>query len=660
MSRNGTIDQEPAVLSANSASVRGSFRDMQRRGQAGAEAQAAALVWSRAYVAAVVVAGCGVLSAAIVDTTSAPPSTEWWVLVALTLLSGTAVLKVPAIPANFSISDVFTLTAAVAFGPAAGTVAVALDSLVISARLARVRGGLRPEQLLFNCAAPPLAMWLSAQTIFMMSGLKPLAGHPVGLEAVAPWLLVFAGLYFVLNTFAIALAIALRQREHVLRIWRTHFQNLWLTFVGGALGAAFTVHALQLNVYGLALLSLPLLLALILHFAYRNATGRTNDQLEHLAEMNRLHLCTIEALARAIDAKDAVTHGHIRRVQQWAVDLARRMGLRSELEVRAVEAAALLHDVGKLAMPEHILNKPGRLTAAEFERMKMHAKIGAEILSEIEFPYPVVPIVRHHHENWDGTGYPDQIAGEAIPLGARILAVVDCYDALTSHRPYRRAVSPRDAFALIEERSGTMYDPAVVAAFRDICRVTESAIPSTFSSVPASALTEAAPAPHPPAGDSAIDEIALALQLGLTLSSVFVSSRPWALAATALLQVPSVAAAVVFRIDEPSQELVVESAAGECAATLMTLSMKIGERLSGWVAATGQPLIDGEATLDLFDLPDTGFLRALSIPVQNPDGSRMTITLYSSNGAAFSTLHLRLLHQVARLVTAPPPWRNRS
>ena len=361
---------------------------------------------------------------------------------------------------------------------------------------------------------------------------------------MAPWLLLFAGLYFVLNTFAIAVAIALQQRSHVLRIWRTHFQNLWFTFVGGALGAAVTVYALQLNIYGLALLSLPLLLAFILHFAYRNSTGRTADQLDHLAEMNRLHLCTIEALARAIDAKDAVTHGHIRRVQQWAIALARRVG-QTEADLRAVEAAAILHDVGKLAIPEHILNKPGRLSAPEFERMKTHAKIGAEILSEIEFPYPVVPIVRHHHENWDGTGYPDRIAGEAIPLGARILAVVDCYDALTSDRPYRRALSAGEAFAIIEERSGTMYDPAVVAAFREICGISKSAHASTSPRVnPTIQPAQAAPETLLPTEDASIDEVGLALRLGLTLSSVFVSSRPWTLAADALLQVPAVAAAV--------------------------------------------------------------------------------------------------------------------
>ena len=620
---------------------------------------AVAVDGSRLYVGAVVLAGCAVLSGALIEVSAAPLPVEWWVLAALTLLAGTAVLKVPAIPANFSISDVFTLTAAVVFGPAAGTVAVALDSLAISARLARSRAGLRPERLLFNCAAPPLAMWLSAQMVFMMSGLKPLAGNPLRLDAVAPWLLLFAGLYFVLNTFAIAGAIALQRREHVLRIWRTHFQNLWFTFVGGALGAAFTVYALQLNIYGLALLSLPLLLASILHFAYRNATGRAADQLQHLAEMNRLHLCTIEALARAIDAKDAVTHGHIRRVQQWAVDLARRMGMRTDLEVPAVEAAALLHDVGKLAIPEHILNKPGRLTAPEFERMKTHAKIGAEILSEIEFPYPVVPIVRHHHENWDGTGYPDGIAGNAIPLGARILAVVDCYDALTSDRPYRRALQPHDAFALIEARSGTMYDPTVVAAFRDICGMTEKGRTQPAPRTTPDVQIEPT-APRAVAAEAPIDEIEMALRLGLTLSSIFVSSRPWQLAADALLQLPGVAAAVIFRIEEPRQELVVECAAGESAAAISSLSMALGERLSGWVGATNQPMVGADAMLDLFDVPGAALQDAVSAPVHNPDESRMVITLYSANGASLSHLHLRLLEQVARLVTAAPPWRSRS
>ena len=121
--------------------------------------------------------------------------------------------------------------------------------------------------------------------------------------------------------------------------------------------------------------------------------------------------------------------------------------------------------MGKLAIPEFILNKPGDLTSNEFDVMKQHANIGADILGSIHFPYPVVPIVRHHHESWDGSGYPDKLKGVAIPLGARILSVVDCFDALTSDRPYRPRLSVEDAIAILVQRRGTMYDPLIVDRF---------------------------------------------------------------------------------------------------------------------------------------------------------------------------------------------------
>jgi putative nucleotidyltransferase with HDIG domain len=152
-------------------------------------------------------------------------------------------------------------------------------------------------------------------------------------------------------------------------------------------------------------------------------------------------------------------------VQVYAVELARRLGVEDDQQLRGLQAAALLHDMGKLAIPDHILNKPGKLTPTEFEEMKRHADIGADLLSSITFPYPVVPIVRHHHEQWDGNGYPAGIAGSEIPLGARILAVVDCFDALTSDRPYRRSMSTQHAFGILRERRGTMYDPLVVDRF---------------------------------------------------------------------------------------------------------------------------------------------------------------------------------------------------
>src|SRR5438045_833870 len=190
--------------------------------------------------------------------------------------------------------------------------------------------------------------------------------------------------------------------------------------------------------------------------------GRAEDSYSHLTELNRLYLSTIETLAMAIDAKDQVTHGHIRRVQAYAVGLAKRIGVNDVKLIKAIEAAALLHDMGKLAVPEHILNKPGKLTPAEFEKMKLHATVGAEILSAIDFPYPVVPIVRHHHESWNGTGYPDGLKGTDIPIGARILSVVDCFDALTSDRPYRPRLPDTEALKILTDRLGSIYDPLIV------------------------------------------------------------------------------------------------------------------------------------------------------------------------------------------------------
>jgi putative nucleotidyltransferase with HDIG domain len=177
--------------------------------------------------------------------------------------------------------------------------------------------------------------------------------------------------------------------------------------------------------FGTLIIILPLLL--VSYLTFRTAMGRVEDTTHHLDQLNRLYLSTIETLAMAIDAKDQVTHGHIRRVQLHATKLANAVGVTDDKLLKAIEAAALLHDMGKLAVPEYILNKPGKLTESEFEKMKLHASVGADILSAIDFPYPVVPIVRHHHESWDGSGYPSGIKGTDIPIGARILAVVDCF-----------------------------------------------------------------------------------------------------------------------------------------------------------------------------------------------------------------------------------------
>jgi len=606
-------------------------------------------VFARPYVFTVVCAGCVVLALSTRELWTTRLPVQWWALVAATLISGSAVLKIPGVPVNFSISDVFTLTSAVVFGPYAGTVMVAIDSLAISARLSRK--GLPLERVLFNAAAPPAAMWLSARMFFHWSGIEPLYSQKLGLEVVGPWLLVFAGLYFFLNTFAIAVAVALNQRGNAVAIWRSHFQNLWLTFIGGALGAAFVVFALQLGTYGLVLLSLPVLLAVILHFAYRNATGRVEDQLRHLEDVNRLHLSTIEALAHAIDAKDGVTHDHIRRVQSRAVALAARLDVNDPQQIRAIEAAALLHDVGKIAIPEHILNKPGKLTPAEFERMKSHVRVGAEILSAVDFPYPVIPIVLHHHENWDGTVYPDGLAGTDIPIGARILSVVDCFDALTSDRPYRRALSVRQTFEIINARSGSMYDPTVVSTFRDMCEMAEGSNEGAEQAIPET--------PTPPldssgsdntSGPPMRDEIHIAVRLGMAISRASEEECPWGILADALCEQPDVDTVVLFVVSDTNDQLVPFHVSGKYGWNLKDLAITMGERMSGWVAAVRQPMLNADAALDLFDVAGHSLRSAAAIPVAGPRGARAVVTLYSTHTDVFLPVHTRLVEEASAVV----------
>ncbi|HKP83039.1 MAG TPA: HD-GYP domain-containing protein, partial [Pyrinomonadaceae bacterium] len=200
------------------------------------------------------------------------------------------------------------------------------------------------------------------------------------------------------------------------------------------------------------------------YLIYRSARARLQSKTNEIEALSHLHLATAEALATAIDAKDQTTHCHVRRVQIYAAGMGEVFGLPPN-EIAALKAGALLHDIGKLAVPPHILNKPGPLTPAEFEKMKIHTVVGAQILGRVDFPYPVIPIVRHHHEQWDGRGYPDRLRGEQIPITARIISVVDCFDSVREDRPFRRGMTMDEATALLLRGSGIHFDPVVVEQF---------------------------------------------------------------------------------------------------------------------------------------------------------------------------------------------------
>jgi len=611
-------------------------------------------VFKVAYVLTVSSGGL-VIAASLHRLATEPVALSWFILVVLTLVSGIATLRLPNAPASFSISDSFTIAAALLFGPAAGAVTVAVDTIAISLQLAR--RDFRLQRFLFNVAAPPLAMWIAAHCFFWMAGVQPLIEDQGPLARLFAPLFVFTALYFVLNTGMIACAISCAQRRGPIGIWRRYFLPLWVAHFGGAGVAVLLITLVHSHGADLTVLAVVAPMPLVLYAMFKHAMGRVKDQLSHLEHVNKMHLSTIETLAHAIDAKDQVTHGHLRRVQGRAVRLATALGIEDGPDRRAIEAASLLHDLGKLAVPEHILNKPGKLTPAELETMRQHASIGADILSSIDFPYPVVPIVRHHHENWDGTGYPNGLKGEGIPIGARILAVVDCFDALTSDRPYRPKMDTAEAVAILQERSGTMYDPQIVATFVDLQSTEPSedeqaSTPGAFTMISETAQSDAVRRTvHSGSGDPSLMGIMFdaGAAIAADVRSLDVSLHD------ALAQIMPATCTAVYVFDAATDQLIGKHVAGSYATALRGLAIPMGQRVTGWVAARRSTIRNSDAALDLGSLtmqlsprPRSCLSTALSVG----ETTVGALTVYSTSPDPFTEYHAAVVQALAPRIAA--------
>jgi putative nucleotidyltransferase with HDIG domain len=358
----------------------------------------------------------------------------------------------------------------------------------------------------------------------------------------------------------------------------------------------------------------------------------------------------------AIDAKDDVTHSHVRRVQAYATGLARELGIADELTLKAIEAAALLHDTGKLAVPEHILNKPGKLTAAEFEKMKLHVDVGADILSLVNFPFPVEPIVRCHHENWDGSGYPRGVSGEAIPIGARILSVVDCFDALTSDRPYRARMTDEAALDILRERSGRMYDPRVVDTFIRVYRNIPISVAETMEQrdvmqrIAQSRNDVDAADPPPDLGDSAPSSLLAFVSLSRVVAGEAGLEDVLALSSKLIADVIPGASGAWYLTEDGTDRLAAVETFGPAASALRGLTMDVGDRLTGWVAASRQPIVNSDAALDLGPRAHAGNTprrAGMSIPITAGSSLVAVLSLYSDVPDAFTGDQRRLVQMVA-------------
>src|SRR5579884_1238243 len=395
------------------------------------------------------------------------------ILLLLAVLVSPLKVTIPGLASSISVNYIFIL-AAISELHLLPTLVIAVSCTMCQA-LWKPRVRPRPIDLLFEAGS--IAVATSAAYVISRSSL---------LSDSIPLLFASASVTcYVVNTALVAGVIALTGGKPIERVWRDNF--LWTApqyLVGATVAALFRVLSDHVG-WQWAVLVLPSMY--IVYGAYRIYLGRVEAERQHATEISELHLRTLEALAVAIEAKDETTHDHLRRVQVYATAIAKELGC-SPAEIEAVRAAALLHDIGKLAVPEYILSKPGRLTPEEFDRIKIHPVVGAEILERVRFPYPVVPIVAAHHEKWDGTGYPSGLKGEQIPIGARVLTAVDCLDALASERQYRKALPLDEAMATIVSQAGSSFDPRVVEVlkrrYRELEKMArEAAVPETKLSV---------------------------------------------------------------------------------------------------------------------------------------------------------------------------------
>lgn len=465
-------------------------------------------------------------------------------------------------------------------------------------------------------------------------------------------ILIAAIVYFLLNTIPVATVIALAESTPIVAKWTTGYYWTFPYYLVGAALAGVIQFVNRLAGWEFSVLILPALY--VIYRSYRMHLGRWEDEKRHLEDLASLNMRTIETLALAIEAKDHTTGDHLQRVRVYAMELGKDLGL-SPSEMQALQAASVLHDIGKLAVPEHIISKPGKLTPEEFEKMKVHPIVGAEILEQIRFPYPVAPIVRCHHEKWDGSGYPTGISGEEIPIGARILSAVDCLDALASDRQYRRALPLDEAMDMVAKDSGKAFDPRVVVALQarykeleQLARIQEPEKRAKLSfdvkvergaapDAGFAAGTSAAPADANLSGnrvpgimDPIFPEDGLTLQEALSVMALRLR-----------FLVPFDAIAVY----SGGEMLTSRFALGDNMRQLSSSKVKSGEGLIGWVAETENPILNGNPTVEP-GLAGLALRCALAVPLQHRGRTLGVLAVYRRQTDAFDSGHLTALQAI--------------
>ena len=604
------------------------------------------------------------LIATLVTLWSSHASQQSWppffFLLFAVLLSSGMVVSLPSRKGSMSATFPFLLLGLIELSPFQ---AILLTGISVAAQSRATRRDIvKIVQSLFNIGN---AMNSIAVAYAVFAGLR----HEH--LASTPALAAAAVAYFFCNTGSVSLVMASSSGQNAWTMWRGEFPwYLPFYLVGAALAALANFLAIRFG-WATAVLMIPAVY--ILYRAYVGQLTQLKERERHLEETEALHLRTIEGLAMAIEAKDQSTHDHLFRVRNYVQAVGVALEL-DKLQMQALQTAAFLHDIGKLAVPEHIINKPGKLTPEEFEKMKIHPGVGADILERVRFPYPVVPIVRSHHEWWNGTGYPDGLKGENIPIGARILTVVDCYDALVSDRPYRKGMTSQQALSIIHNLSGKQFDPKIVDIFEQ-CHAaselqTEILVNSAF--VPLNTELEITGGVAPGAGfESGLDpatgildggaaqsaqtlvQLATGIQEAQTLFEMGQAMRTTLsppevglLIASRLQRLIAHDVCIIFeRVDDT---LLPRFVHGDGARTFHAASIPLGQGISGWVAQSRKPILNGNAIVEPGcpvgpdGLPV--FAATLSIPLFDlRDQVFAVLSLYAAGADSFTRDNLRTL-----------------
>ncbi len=422
-------------------------------------------------------------------------------------------------------------------------------------------------------------------------------------------------------------------------------------------GASFLIAApvlwLLLTHFGFELVFVIAPVVIVAALAYRIHVRRLEQITKEISEASRIHLATVEALATAIDARDQVGKGHVRRTQIYAVGIGQVLGL-PDSDINALRTGALLHDIGKLAIPDHILSKPENLTPAEMEKTKIHSVVGASILEKVGFNYPVVPTVRHHHESWDGTGYPDRLKKEDIPLTARILTVADAFDTLRGARPYRSAMERDGARQIIQDEAGSRFDPAIVSTLLRHLTVFEAEIEAAGLSYDDSRSPQRGTEGH-----NYVDQIKLAnrevfslYELAREFGSAVDLRDTLSMFAKKIEEFVPFDTCGLYLLDETNKFAAAAHVGGLNAELLADRRIKIGQGATGFALKTRETVQNVNPDLDFAYSQSelAGQYSAMaSVPMIADDKLIGAVTIYSRELESYGEENIRLLETMSRI-----------